>query len=240
MLLPVAASASPITKYLTIQVYQVCDNSGLNCASTGPVLDPYFTAETDKIWAQAGIGVGFNFAGTLNSTLFSTIDDTTGSGHTFGDLQNLYGGPSTITVDMFLVRNIDSNTVYGEGWMGLGGLVMNMDLVMAYNGGLGRIDTIAHELGHNLGLVPTSLGGDAGGHSASPNYLMASGSWRNVPTTSTDICPSGACLDLLPTDQIAYARQSSLLQDVVPEPASIALFGSGVLALGMFRRWRSA
>ena len=242
VLIPGAASAGTITKFLTIQVYQVCDNSGNNCASLGPAGDAYFNAETNKIWNQAGIGVGFNFAGTFNSTLFSTIDDTVGSGHTFQDLQALYGGTSTTTVDMFLVHNIDSNSVYGESWLGSGGLAMNMDLVMAYNGGLGRIDTIAHELGHNFGLVPASLGGDTGGHSNNthPDYLMADGGWRNVPNTSGDIWPDGLRLDKLPADQIALARQSSLLQDVTPEPASMAIFGSGALALLMIRRRRSA
>ena len=60
---------------------------------------------------------------------------------------------------MFLVHTIAG--AYGEGWFAWGGIGIAMDTVMAYNGGLGRIDTIAHELGHNLGLVPTSLGGDA-------------------------------------------------------------------------------
>ena len=59
---------------------------------------------------------------------------------------------------MFLVHNLDFNAAYGEGWLGFGGLVMNMDLVMAFNGGAGRIDTIAHELGHNLGLVQPDAG----------------------------------------------------------------------------------
>ncbi len=242
ILLPMAASAEPITEFLTIQVYQVCDNTGANCASTGPAGDPYFEAETDLIWSQAGIGVGFNIAGTIDSTLFSTIDDTAGSGHTFEDLDDLEGGPSSTTVDMFLVHDVDSNSAYGEGWMGAGGLVINMDLVMAFNGGLGRIDTIAHELGHNLGLVPPSLGGDSGGHSDSshPNYLMASGGWRNVPATMADINPNGSQLDQIPQDQADYARQSSLLSDSVPEPAGMPILGSGLVAVGLILRRRKA
>jgi hypothetical protein len=240
-LLPTAASAAAITSFLTIQVYQLCDDSGNNCASTGPSGDAYFAAETGQIWSQAGIGVGFNFAGTINSTLFSTVDDTAWSGHTFWDLNALYGGPSTTTVDLFLVHNLDSNSAYGEGWLGFGGLVMNMDLVMAFNGGSGRIDTIAHELGHNFGLVQPEQGGDAGSHSDSshPDYLMASGAWRDVPATLADINPDGFKLDKLPQDQIDYARQSSLLSDVdAPEPATMAFVGAGLLVVGLIRRRR--
>jgi hypothetical protein len=244
MLFPLAASADTITEFLTIQVYQVCDDAGANCASLGPVGNPYFGTETSLIWSQAGIGVEFNFVDTIDSTRFSTIDDTIGSGRTFSDLDSAYGvGPSSTTVDMFLVSDVDSNTVYGEGWLGYGGLVINMDLVMAYNGGVGRIDTIAHELGHNLGLVPSWLGGDSGGHSgpSHPNYLMASGSWRNVPLTSADISPNGQKLDLLPPDQIAYARTSSLLSDTaVPEPAGMPILGGGLVAVGLILRRRKS
>ena len=228
-ILPFSAAAGPLG--LTIQVFQLCNGSGVNCASLGPAGDLFYAAETNKIWAQAGISVSFQFVQQIDSTKFSTIDDTSGSGHTFGDLAGTYGthGPSSTIVDMFLVHPISG--AYGESWFDAGGLVIGMDDVMAFNAGdpaypNGRIDTIAHELGHNLGLVPASLGGDAGAHSSNPNYLMASGGIRNVPGTSADIAPDGLNLDQIPADQIAYARQSGLLapDSSVPEP------GYGVLA----------
>ena len=49
------ASAAPITKTITVQVYQFCDDAGLNCASTGPAGNAYFAAETNKIWNQASM-----------------------------------------------------------------------------------------------------------------------------------------------------------------------------------------
>jgi hypothetical protein len=237
----------PITKTLTLDVFVVCNDDGTNCASTGPAGDAYFAAEVNKIWAQAGISVGFNFVQNINSTNFTGIDDSvTGKG--FSDLGAAYGthGASTTTVDLFLTHTVRSVSgivnppsvlVYGEGYFGYGGIVIGMDTVMAYNGGLGRIDTIAHELGHNLGLVPQgALGGDAGGHSPGhPSYLMADGASRNVPATLANIAPSGLGLDFLPTDQINLARQSALLHDL-PEPASFALFALGLLGMAAGRR----
>ena len=103
---------------------------------------------------------------------------------------------------------------------------------------------MAHELGHNFGLVPTGApyNGDSGGHSANHNYLMASGLWRDVPNTLADVAPNGAGLDLIPQEQIDLALQSSLLHDAdlgeVPEPASLALVGAGLLVVASIRRRR--
>jgi hypothetical protein len=239
-LFPDTVPASLIDKTLTIQVFDVCNDAGANCASLGPSGNAYFAAEANKIWSQAGISVGFNLAGQIYSTHFSNINDSV-SGYGLLDLITASGhGDSGTIVDMFLVHTIAG--AYGEGWFAWGGIGIAMDTVMAYNGGLGRIDTIAHELGHNLGLVPTSLGGDQGGHSPSPNYLMASGAWRNVPTTLANIAPDGLGLDLLPADQIILARQSPLLRDVttVPEPGSMVLvvisFGTLGSIIGLLRR----
>lgn len=217
------AQAASIDRTLTLQVYRVCDDAGANCASMGPSGDQFFSAETNKIWAQAGIGVNFAYIGDIDSTAYSHIDDSV-LGDGFADLSAHYGtmGPSASIVDLFLVHTVAG--AYGEGWLGTGGLVMAMDTVMDFNGGLGRIDTIAHELGHNLGLDHTTPG---------DNYLMTSGLSRSIPTTLGDITPDGLGLDLLSADMIATVRDSSLL---TPEPVSFTLAAAGLLALGLARR----
>jgi hypothetical protein len=225
-LLPGTASATPITLTLTVQAFQLCNDAGNNCASLGPAGDEYFAAETNTIWAQAGISVGFNFVQQIDSTNFSAINDSV-AGDTFGDLAAAYGtmGPSSSIVDMFLVHTIMG--AYGEAWVGAGGLAIAMDTVMAVNSGAGRIDTIAHELGHNFGLDPYGVGY----HSANPDYLM-SGTNRNVPGTAADIYPDGLKWDQIPQDQIDYARASDLLE-AVPEPGTMVLMVTGVGILGI-------
>src|SRR5262245_52651262 len=96
-------SAAPITLQLIVHVIDVCDNAGLNCASTGPAADPYFEAEADKIWAQAGIDIKFVNGGTLNSSVL--LNGSTGIDAITGPL----AGPGTT---MYLMNTIPG--LYGN------------------------------------------------------------------------------------------------------------------------------
>ncbi len=247
-LLPCLASAVPITKTLDVAVYQLCNTSG-DCASKGPAGNDYYADATNKIWAQAGISVSFNFVMSIVSDQYYDISDT--AGDTFDDLYNSVfpglAGINYTTVDMFLVNSYDG--AYGVGFSGAGGLIMSMADILAFDCGgtagcTGRIDTLAHEIGHNLGLVPETFPDYAGaadpGHSLDPNTLMAGGDFRNVPTTVADINPDGFGLDVLPQSHIDFARQSSLLRDVnvVPEPGTALLLALGLAGMAGMRRSR--
>ena len=237
-----SAQATAIDKQLTVHVYQLCDNGYGNCASLGPAGNNYFAAQTDAIWSQAGIDVSFVFADQINDSAFLNIDDSYGSGHSFADLASTYGAhqASPSYLSLFLTHTI--NGAYGEGYVGFGGAVIAMDSVMAYNNGNGRIDTIAHELGHNLGLVADGAPEEdpnSPNHSIYPNELMASGGIRQTPTSAANIAPNGTGLDYIPANEVATARQSSLLVSVtpVPEPGEWAMMGLGLtITAGVARR----
>lgn len=202
--LPDAVQASPvIDRYFTVQPIQVCNDAGTTCAPT-----PLFKNETEKIYAQAGVSSVFLPTTQLNdSSLLSTpsVSDI--------DLPGNGQHPNPTTINMWFVQDmpysVPGYVLFGEGWIDANGVAINGTAVQNYNGGVGRRDTIAHELGHNLGLRHTTLGaGDA-------DNLMTSGSSRSVPSGVGDITPDGADLSQLTTDQVDEIRGSPF---VVPVP----------------------
>jgi PEP-CTERM motif len=226
------AAAMPIDKQLVVTVRTVCDNAGLNCASQGPLGNLFYEAEGDKIWAQAGIDLLFVLGPNINN---SALLNGQGS---LGAFTAPLGGTGTT---MFLTNSLSSAGLFGFAYGGSGGLAINMSAVNSFNGGIGRLDTIAHELGHNLGLYFGP--GASGGHdNSNPNFLMASGGIRNVPTSLAQICPDptlATCRSLLSDAHIATARASSLLTPI-PEPGTWALMALGGLLVGAAARRQRA
>jgi hypothetical protein len=120
--------------------------------------------------------------------------------------------PNPTTINMWFVQDMPTTpgyVLYGEAWIDANGVAINGTAVQNFNGGVGRRDTNAHEIGHNLNLGHNTLG--AGGAA----NLMTRGSDRSVPSGVGDITPDGANLSQLTTDQIDEIRTSPF---VVPVP----------------------
>ncbi len=158
------AQAVTIDKFLLIQPIQVCDNAGANCASA-----PLSKAKTEAIYEQAGVAAIYLPTTMLNNSSLQTVNSVT-------DVNKVGNGQSTNanTVNVWFVDSLNSapnTTLFGEAYLGGNGAVINSSAVDASN----RTDTVAHEIGHNLGLDHNTFG--AGGS----NNVLTAGSARNAP-----------------------------------------------------------
>jgi Metallo-peptidase family M12B Reprolysin-like len=197
---------------VVIQPIQVCDDSGFICAQMD-----FLETIVDKIWAQAGIGVSFLAPNRLNSTAFLSVAPGSSSRSEFYQLS--FGGgagafgrhPSSTSdsgpINMWFVDVIEAGSglvQYGNAWINSNGVLISDD-IFSFNNGQGRIDVIAHEIGHNLGLRHETLGAGV------PNNLMSDGGVRDIPNSIADIAPDGFRLAQLTSAQISTARSSGFL-----------------------------
>ncbi|MBC7924671.1 MAG: PEP-CTERM sorting domain-containing protein [Bryobacteraceae bacterium] len=225
MFLVLVANLTPVARAASINILpiRVCDDAGLMCGNDAGEL---FLAETNKIWAQAGLTFNYLPFTSINSTAFLNLDDQAEVDLFFNTAPG--GAANPLTISMWFVGSIFD--AFGEANAIPGNKVVIDQLVFT----VGRLDTIAHEVGHLLGLQHDDPGVET-------DFLMRSGDDRITPTTIDDITPDGAALDKLTAAQIATALADPKVLTAVPEPATFAtmLCGLGVLGL-VFRRRKAS
>ncbi|MEM9805280.1 MAG: zinc-dependent metalloprotease family protein, partial [Cyanobacteria bacterium P01_D01_bin.56] len=207
---------------LEVQPIQVCDDAGFVCAQV-----ELFETIVDKIWEQANIDVVFLPLNQLNDSTYLTTDENEFSDLSFSGPAGSFGRhpDSTRTdgpINLWFVDVIQTSTgliQFGNAWVGQNGALVSDD-ILDFNNGIGRLDVIAHELGHNLGLRHSTLG------AGDPENLMTAGGSRTIPESIDDIFPDGAQLSQLNAAQIERARQSSLVtassaDQIIPEAALV-------------------
>lgn len=229
LLLFACAAARPLyASTLIVRPYEVCTPS-VGC---GDVDQQLFVDETEKIWSQADIAIQFLAWDIVTAP---EVDYSNLGGFDALEALSPYQSDSPKIVWMWFVPQITTcggagGTIYGCS-LTPGDQVAISNYVFTYSS-VGRLDTIAHELGHSLGLDDCS--------DCDPDNLEAIGNIRDVPQSLGDIYPNGAGDDQLTATQIVIADRSPLLfpseSGTVPEPATLLLTAVG--ALGLWLRVR--
>jgi len=195
---------------LFVQPIQVCNDAGGDCADFN-----LFADITAKILEQARLKVNFLPTNQLNASRFLSIDSGGSSGQSeFYELSRTgeagaFGRHPDSTrdsgpINVWFVDTIESAnglTQFGSAWVDGNGVIISEE-TLAFNGGKGRTDTLAHEIGHNLGLRHTTFG--AGG----ANNLLTDGNRRNTPGDVGDVYPDGAGLSQLTAAQLQQIADS--------------------------------
>ena len=214
---------------VNVQVINVCDDNGLNCALSSPFSSiGYNPAATQRIFDQAGITVNFLDPITFNSTAYlnPAILDDPAHGYLFGSptdpahqLINLPNHGQNLdrnVLDLWLVNTLPHNpNATGASTaaqpFGVGLTNANGAVVTTGNNGSGYIagiDNIAHELAHNLGLTHTDAAPLTGSTVAAGPAITppaAPGTYANAVPVDTSANLLRGAGRLVPRDPCAIA-----------------------------------
>ncbi len=200
---------------------------------------------TQDIWNQAGLALAWAPIRYYNNTYWQTISDitqdSTGTYHTNqlltltqqteNALSTYKPAPplssSSQTLNMLFINtlipppNAPGGTLYGLSWIGINGIAISKNTFPTTLGTEQRLDTLAHEIGHNLGLNHS----DAYNSTAPPSDVMTAGccvsgtnqDLRTEPASATNASGSTAMasglfhdLGNMSADQVATLQQGAV------------------------------
>ncbi|WP_165440687.1 PEP-CTERM sorting domain-containing protein [Rubripirellula amarantea] len=203
---------------VTILPIQVGNGSG-DFGNPGQEL---FLQATNKIWSQAGITFNYLPFTSIISADYYDLDDQNEVDSLFANAPG--ASLDAKTISMWFVN--DHYDAYGEV-NEVGGLNANKIVISNFVFDETRLDTIAHEVGHLLGLNHDDPGVET-------NFLMRSGDDRIAPTVIGNIFPDGTGLDRMTAGQVAIALADAKVS-AVPEPSSVILV-AGCVGFAFLRR----